>query len=86
MPLDVVVEYDDGTSEMFYIPLRVMRGEKPEENDMKRNTLEDWPWVEPSFTFDIPTSKFNIKSITIDPSERLADVNPADNMFEPEEE
>ncbi len=86
MPLDVVVEYDDGTSELYYIPLRVMRGEKPTENDMKRNTLKDWPWVEPSFTFDIPTSKFNIKSITIDPSERLADINPADNTFEPEEE
>lgn len=86
MPLDVVVEYDDGTSEMFYIPLRVMRGEKPAENDMKRNTLEDWPWVEPSFTFDIPTSRFNIKSITIDPSERLADVNPENNSFTAEQD
>ncbi|MFV1883889.1 MAG: M1 family metallopeptidase [Balneola sp.] len=86
MPLDVVVEYDNGTSEVFYIPLRVMRGEKPAENDMKRTTLNDWPWVEPSFSFDIPTSKFNIKSITIDPSARLADVDPSNNKFEPKEE
>ena len=85
MPLDIVVEYDDGTSEMFYIPLRIMRGEKPAENDMKRNTLKDWAWVNPTYSFDIPTSRFNIKSITIDPSQRLADVDPSNNTIEPEE-
>ncbi|GAB5410690.1 MAG: M1 family metallopeptidase [Balneolaceae bacterium] len=85
MPLDIVVEYNDGTSEQFYIPLRVMRGEKPAENDMKRTILEDWPWVEPSYTFDISTSKFNIKSITIDPSQRLADIEASNNTFITEE-
>lgn len=85
MPLDILVEYDDGTSELYYIPLRVMRGEKPVENDIKRNTLKDWQWVNPSYTFDIPTSRFNIKSLTIDPSERLADINPANNMIEPKD-
>src|SRR5690606_17780254 len=31
MPLDVLVEYADGSKELFYIPLREMRGEKPAE-------------------------------------------------------
>lgn len=83
MPLDIVVEYSDGTSEQFYIPLRVMRGSKPLENEMKRTQLNDWSWVQPSYTFDIPTSKFNIKSIMIDPSQRLADIDPSNNTFEP---
>lgn len=84
MPLDVVVEYNDGTSEQFYIPIRLMRGEKPMESEMKRTVLNDWPWVEPSFSFDIPTSKFNIKSISIDPSQRLADIDPGNNQYKPE--
>ncbi|WP_395091236.1 M1 family aminopeptidase [Vaginella massiliensis] len=32
MPIDLLVEYKDGSKELFYIPLREMRGEKPEEN------------------------------------------------------
>src|SRR5690606_31621866 len=32
MPIDLLVEYEDGTSELFYIPLREMRGEKPAES------------------------------------------------------
>ncbi|MDX1672495.1 MAG: M1 family metallopeptidase, partial [Balneolaceae bacterium] len=29
MPIDLVVEYADGSSELYYIPLRITRGEKP---------------------------------------------------------
>ncbi len=86
MPMDIVVEYNDGTSELFYIPLRLMRGEKPLENEMKRTTLEDWPWVNPSYSFEIPTSSSNIKRIVIDPTERLADVDLSNNSFETESE
>lgn len=82
MPLDIVVEYNDGRTESFYIPLRLMRGEKPMENEMERTTLEDWTWVNPTYSFDIPTSNFNIKRIAIDPSERLADVDLSNNSFE----
>ncbi|RNC83998.1 MAG: M1 family peptidase [Balneola sp.] len=86
MPMDIMVEYNDGSKEMFYIPLRLMRGEKPLENEMERTTIEDWPWVNPSYTFDIPTSNFNIKRIVIDPSERLADVDLSNNSYERESE
>lgn len=82
MPLDIVVEYVDGSSEMFYIPMVIMRGEKPAENDMKRTVLSDWPWTNPSYTFDIPAQKNTIKTITIDPSERMADMNLQNNSFD----
>ncbi len=82
MPLDVVVEYEDGSSELFYIPLRVMRGEKPNETDMKRTVLADWPWVEPSYTMTINKAASSIKTITIDPSQRLADINRENNSFD----
>lgn len=85
MPLDVIVEYADGSTEIFYIPLRIMRGEKPTENDTKRTTLEDWTWVTPTYTFEIPEIEANIKSITIDASQRLADIDQTNNVFKKKE-
>lgn len=82
MPIDLVVEYTDGTSELFYIPLRMMRGEKPAENDMKRTVLEDWAWTNPTYTFNIPVAGSTIKTITIDPSQRLADIEYSNNSFD----
>ncbi|MFN1835705.1 M1 family metallopeptidase [Balneola sp. MJW-20] len=82
MPLDVMVEYTDGSSELFYIPLRIMRGEKPNEYDMERTVLDDWMWVYPSYNMTINRPASEISRIMIDPSERMADVNPENNLFD----
>lgn len=82
MPIDLVVEYTDGSKEMFYIPLRIMRGEKPAENEMKRTVLEDWMWVYPTYSFEIDAPASSIKSIVIDPSGRLADIDSSNNSFD----
>lgn len=82
MPLDVVVEYTDGSSELFYIPLRMMRGEKPAESNITRTTLKDWPWVEPEYNLTINKPASQIKTVTIDPSQRLADINRQNNSFD----
>lgn len=83
MPLDVVVTYQDGSQEMIYMPLVIMRGEKPEEEGMpERIKTQKWPWTSLSteVTIDRPISE--IKSVEIDPSQRLADINRANNKFE----
>lgn len=84
MPIDLLVTYEDGTKELFYIPLREMRGEKPAENfkiyeGIKRTTLEDWNWTQPSYQVNL--TKKPAKAI-IDPSLRLADVESSDNTWE----
>lgn len=84
MPIDLLVEYEDGTKELFYIPLREMRGEKPEENfaiyeGVKRTVLEDWFWTKPRYTISLDKKP---KKVIIDPSERLADVESGDNVKE----
>lgn len=84
MPLDILVEYTDGSKELFYIPLREMRGEKPAESyklyeGIKRTVLEDAFWTNPTYT--IPLSKTAAK-IWIDPTQRLADVESSDNYYE----
>ncbi|SFN26383.1 Peptidase family M1 [Algoriella xinjiangensis] len=83
MPIDLLVEYTDGSKELFYIPLREMRGEKPAENlveykGAKRTILEDWFWTKP--LYDVKVSK-EVKQVTIDPTKRLADVNFDNNVF-----
>lgn len=83
MPIDLLVEYEDGSRELFYIPLREMRGEKPAENyeiysGVKRTILPDWFWTKPNYT--IPVSK-KVKKAWIDPTERLADINYEDNAY-----
>lgn len=83
MPIDLLVEYQDGSKELFYIPLREMRGEKAQENyavydDIQHTVLEDWFWTKPNYT--VPVSK-TVKKVWIDPTERLADIHHQDNSY-----
>jgi len=77
MPIDLTVVYTDGTSEDFNIPLRIMRGEKP----TSATILTDWAWANPVYQFT--TSKI-VKSVEIDASKLMADVNLENNIFKKE--
>ncbi|WP_284651196.1 M1 family metallopeptidase [Flavobacterium terrisoli] len=82
MPIDVLVEYTDGTKESFYIPLRMMSFEKENPTpEIKRTILNDWAWAQPNYFFEIPKSKAAIKKITLDPSGLMADVKKSNNVF-----
>jgi hypothetical protein len=83
MPIDLQVEYIDGTVETFYIPLRMMYFEKENPNPaIKRTVLNDWPWANPKYEFTIIKPKSSIKKITIDPSGLMADVKLTNNSYE----
>ncbi|MET0946186.1 MAG: M1 family metallopeptidase [Flavobacterium sp.] len=83
MPIDLTIEYTDGTSESFYIPLRMMNFIKPNPNpNVKRTVLEDWAWAQSNYSFSIEKSKTAIKKIIIDPSGLMADIKAANNVFE----
>ena len=82
MPIDLLVEYNDGTMESFYIPLRMMSFEKENPNPaVKRTVLNDWAWAFPTTEFSIAKPKNTIKKITIDPSGLMADVKPENNVY-----
>jgi len=82
MPIDILVEYTDGTKESFYIPLRMMSFEKENQTPaIKRTVLSDWAWAYPTYSFDVNSNK-TIKKIIIDPSKFMADVKQADNTYE----
>ncbi len=82
MPLDIVVTYSDGDQELFYAPLESMRGAKPKESDMKRTVLPDHRWVDPEYVFEIPERASKVVRIEIDPSQRLADIDLQNNVWE----
>lgn len=83
MPIDLMVEYKDGSNELFYMPLRIMRGEKPNDEyaGIERTVKADWPWVYPTYTLKIDKPVSDIKRIEIDPSQRLADIDRDNNVF-----
>ena len=83
MPIDILVEYTDGSKESFYIPLRMMSFEKENPTpSIYRTVLQDWAWGNPNYFFEINKSKTSIKKITIDTSGLMADVNRENNSYE----
>jgi aminopeptidase N len=84
MPLDIEVTMNDGSTKMYYIPLEEMRGEK----EVGRNvtTAADWAWAYPTYELALDGVNLNnVKSVTIDPKEMMADVNKDNNTFPIEE-
>lgn len=76
MPIEVKVNYKGGSSETYYIPLRIMRWEKPDAGKV----VEDWAWAYPTYELTIPTTQYGIEKIEIDPSGLMADVNRENNV------
>ena len=87
MPLDILVVYQDGSQETFYVPLRMMRGGK--ENpypSIERTVLPNWAWAYPSYEFTISKPYQSIKAIQIDPSGLMADADLDNNSLQSTEE
>ncbi|MBL4710781.1 MAG: M1 family metallopeptidase, partial [Flavobacteriales bacterium] len=82
MPLDVKIVYEGGKEEWINIPLRVMRGEKKAESSMEDyRVVADWPWTYPTYELILDEKINKIKSIEIDPSGRMADIDRTNNTY-----
>ncbi len=82
MPLDILIEYTDGSQEVVNIPLRIMRGAKEAEFEgATYRVAEDWPWTNPTYELVIDRPRAEIANVVIDPTLRLADVNPDNNRL-----
>lgn len=80
MPVDLHVELDNGSREVHYIPLTLMFGNKQNEDPSVKWVAHDgWKWTHPTYTvtLDIPLSQ--LKTVEIDPSMRLADIDRSNN-------
>lgn len=82
MPIDLLVEYNDGAKESFYIPLRMMYYEKENPNpSINRTVLKDWAWGNLIYSFEINKPINSIKKVTIDASNLMADVKKENNIY-----
>jgi len=75
MPIDIKVTYTDNTSENFYIPLQMMRGEKP----TSATILKDWAWAYPTYDFSVSKP---IQAVEIDPEHMMADTDKENNKWD----
>ena len=75
MPIDVEVTYVDGTKQSYNIPLEMMRGSKP----TTAIVLKDWGWAYPTYSFNAAKT---VKSVAIDTSKLMADLDDDNNVFE----
>jgi hypothetical protein len=79
MPINLEIELKDGTKKAYYIPLQMMRGERPlKENE---TLLKDWAWAYPNYEFSVPFDKENIKNVSIDSENKMADINKTNNQL-----
>ncbi|TXD82689.1 M1 family metallopeptidase [Subsaximicrobium wynnwilliamsii] len=74
MPIDLEVSYTDGSTQSYYIPLRMMRGGKP----TLATTIDNWAWAYPTYSFAAAST---VKSVQINPTGMMADVNDTNNVF-----
>ncbi|MBT5871560.1 MAG: M1 family metallopeptidase, partial [Bacteroidetes bacterium] len=58
MPIDIKVTYEDGMIDNFYIPLQMMRTNKPNPRLSESwNVLPDWAWAYPNYSFVLKKDK-----------------------------
>lgn len=83
MPIDLYVTYQDGSIEVYNIPLQIMRGAKPQDADgVTWITAESWSWTHPTYSLQLSKGMDQIAKIEIDPTERLADIDRENNIWE----
>ena len=79
MPVEVEVLMKDGGSKEYYIPLQMMRGERPIHTD--EILLNDWAWAYPEYSFSVDVDASLIDTITVDVNKSTADVNKKNNQI-----
>ncbi len=82
MPVDIVITKKDGTKMGYTIPLQIMRGAKGADlSGIDWIVSPDWAWTNPQYSLNLPLKLEDILSIVIDPSERMADCERINNVW-----
>lgn len=81
MPIDVNVTYSDGSKQIYNIPLNMMHNYKKQESDVNQKNLPYWKWTQKEYEFSLDVPPEKIKSIEIDATYRMADINRENNIY-----
>jgi hypothetical protein len=81
MPIDLELNFKDGSKELHYIPLSLMYGDKPAENATPRYVHEEWRWTHPTYILEVKRKLTDLMQVEIDPTKRLADIERRNNLL-----
>lgn len=93
MPIELMVSYKDGTHELVYIPLTMMRWKKPVEflyeeysgfgdkSNLKLSMKDSWGWAYPTYELELERPKNDIQKIEIDATGLMADIERSNNTW-----
>lgn len=81
MPVDLKLTFKDGSSEIHYIPLNLMYGEKPPEDATPRKVYPAWRWTHETYIVESDRRLGDIAVAEIDPSQRMADTERQNNRI-----
>jgi aminopeptidase N len=81
MPVDLKLTFKDGTKEMHYVPVDLMLGSKPPENNEPRFVHNEWYWINPAYIVEFKHPLHELILAEIDPTKRMADVDQKNNTL-----
>ena len=81
MPLEILVVSKNGDTDLHYIPISLMRGEKENPYSMDWTVEKDWAWANPKYELILKQKKEDIETILIDPSGLMADIDKSNNYY-----
>ncbi|HET9055778.1 MAG TPA: M1 family metallopeptidase [Chitinophagaceae bacterium] len=83
MPVDVELTFKDGSKELHYVPMYLMFGQKTAESaNIPRKIYEAWRWTHPTYVIETDKKIVNLKTVEIDPSKQMADIERGNNKLE----
>ena len=83
MPVDLQLTFKDSSTEMHYVPLNLMFGEKLTEDKAQIRTVhEEWRWTHPTYIVEFKHRLNDLKRAEIDPTKRMADTDQKNNILE----
>jgi len=81
LPVDLLVELNDGSQVVYNIPLQIMYGNKNPGKNQNMQFAEPWAWVNPEYELTIPYGISDIASLNIDPEIRTTDIDRDNNRI-----
>lgn len=83
MPVDIAIKEANGRVLRITIPSDMMLGFKRQDAYFAGHYVaEEWPWTFPTYILMVPGIKLEPGlEIYIDPSQRMADINPSNNQY-----
>lgn len=81
VPVEILLKFQDGSTERHYIPVDYQYGSKKFPAEWKVVSHPPWGFAVDTYEITLARPLTELQSVTIDPEEMTADANRADNIY-----